>query len=870
MRRFRIALLIPLLLIVSSLASSVLLFWQERRVANRDIPQAAIAYVHTTLTHLQNMLNTQLAADSLEDARLSLSVTALHSGIRTLLLADENDRVLLANRYLWEGSPAHKVSNYDPATAARVRDLQDSSVYGSGALLSGYYPVTLRIVTGGLGVERVGVLFVEYDTAPPLAAAKHAAVVKAVVLGTATTGVAIAIAVLLHLVVSRRVRNLVTASQRIAAGDLDVRIQPRGNDELAELGRAFDHMARQRKDAEAELVHHRENLERVVEQRTRALRESELRYRMVANFTNDWEVWRGEDGRYLYVSPSCERITGYTAEQFMADPDFLRRIIHPEDRAAFQDHLLRYGPGQQNDKMEFRLFRRDDRMIWIEHICQPIFDDEGKYLGTRASNRDTTDRKQQTLELAKARDSAQAANRAKSVFLANMSHELRTPMNAILGFAQLMQQDAGLSQEHRAQVETIGRSGQHLLTLINDVLEISKIEAGKVTLEPRAMDLGELLETIEQMNRLRAERKGLSLALIIAPEVPHYVRGDDKKLRQVLVNLLSNAIKFTHQGGIEVRVGPEPGTRRIRFEVADTGCGIAPEEQQRIFEAFYQTPDASRRGEGTGLGLTISREYAQLMGGRLEVESTVGKGSLFRFAIPLDAVPQGAVETRNQARRVVAIEPGQPRYRILIAEDRPESRELLRQLLESVGFDVRTAENGEKALHLFQSWHPHFIWMDMRMPVMDGYEATRKIKASPGGHATIVVALTASAFEEDRAEVLATGCDGFLRKPLDVDEIFSAMAEHLGIRYLYAADTAPVTPQAGTDLHALTAGMDPELRTALARASLLLDVHGAHDAIAQISARAPELAEPLGRMVDEFRFDELVKLCGEEPPHPKA
>jgi CheY-like chemotaxis protein/anti-sigma regulatory factor (Ser/Thr protein kinase) len=433
-----------------------------------------------------------------------------------------------------------------------------------------------------------------------------------------------------------------------------------------------------------------------------------------------------------------------------------------------------------------------------------------------------------------------------------------------------MQQDAALSPEHRAQVETIGRSGQHLLTLINDVLEISKIEAGKVTLEPRPMDLGELLETIEEMNRLRAEKKGLSLSLAIDPEVPRYVRGDDKKLRQVLVNLLSNAIKFTAHGGIEVRVAPEQGTHRIRFEVVDTGCGIAPEEQQRIFEAFYQTPDASHRGEGTGLGLTISREYAQLMGGRLEVESTVGKGSLFRFAIPLDAVPEGAIETRKQARRVVALEPGQPTYRILIAEDRPESRELLRQLLDAVGFEVRTAENGEKALHLFQSWRPQFVWMDMRMPVMDGYEATRKIKASPEGHTTVVVALTASAFEEDRAEVLATGCDGFLRKPLDVDEIFGAMAEHLGVRYLYAAETAPGAPQAGVDPQAVAA-MDPAFRAELARASLLLDVHGARDAIARISSGAPALAEALGRMVDEFRFDELAKLCGsEEPPHPKA
>lgn len=621
----------------------------------------------------------------------------------------------------------------------------------------------------------------------------------------------------------------------------------------------------ERKLAEAELMRHREHLEVLVDERAAALRESEMRYRTVANFTNDWETWRGEDGTYRYVSPSCERVTGYSADAFTADPGLLLHIIHPDDQVRFDEHLRLNPQAKHTEMLEFRLFRRDGELIWVEHICQPVYDDAGAYFGTRASNRDVTDYKRQAEELARARDQAQGANRAKSVFLANMSHELRTPMNAILGFAQLLQQDPALDQEQRTRVETIARSGNHLLTLINDVLEISKIEAGKITVDLRPMDLIELLESIEEMIRLRAEKKGLSLVLKVSPEVPRYVRGDDKKLRQVLVNLLGNAVKFTTHGGVNLRVAIAPKNEgKVCFEVADTGCGIAPEDQSRIFEAFFQTAESSLRGEGTGLGLTISREYTDLMGGQLAVESEPGRGSIFRFAIPLEAVAAMEIKHSKPGRRVVGLAPGQPHYRILLAEDRPDNRELLRQLLESVGFDVRSAENGERALNIFHTWRPHLIWMDMRMPVMDGYEATRRIKASPEGRQTVVLALTASAFEEDRAEVLATGCDGFLRKPLDVEEVFGAMAEHLGVRYRYAEDLhAAEAHKVAPDRRAL-ATVAPELRTELARASLLLDAQAARTIIQDIHVQAPELADALGQMVDDFRFDELTALC-EQP-----
>jgi len=678
----------------------------------------------------------------------------------------------------------------------------------------------------------------------------------------------------------RPIMDVEKTARAIAAGDLTRRLAVSRRDEIGHLAESFnamsDHLQRTltelrdevvvRQQAEAELLRHREQLEVLVAERTTALRESELRYRTVANFTNDWETWLGEDGQYRYVSPSCERITGYRAEEFMADPELLLRILHREDRERFKEHLVRNRDATRVETQEFRLLRRDGRTIWVEHICQPVHDERGRYLGTRASNRDVTEHKHLAIELARARDQAQGANRAKSTFLANMSHELRTPMNAILGFAQLLQQDASLSEEQLRHVATIARSGRHLLTLINDVLEISKIEAGKSALDLQSMDLIELIESIEDMVRLRAENKRLALVVTVDPQVPRNVRGDAKKLRQVLINLLGNAIKFTTHGGVSLRVDIEPGPRgRIRFEVADTGCGIAAEDREHIFEAFFQTAESSVSGEGTGLGLSISREYTELMGGRLTLESAPGKGSTFRFALPLKPINESELDRPKTGGRVVGLAPGQPRYRILIVEDRPDNRELLCQLLKSVGFEVRSAENGERALNVFHTWHPHLVWMDMRMPVMDGYEATRRIKASPQGHNTVVLALTASAFEEDRAAVLASGCDGFLRKPLEVDVIFAAMSEHLGVRYQYAEDLHPQPVGIDAllpDAQAL-ASVPAALRKELGHAALLLDSKAAMQAIHLIRAQQPALADALARLVDDYRFDELVRLCNE-------
>jgi signal transduction histidine kinase/ActR/RegA family two-component response regulator len=398
-------------------------------------------------------------------------------------------------------------------------------------------------------------------------------------------------------------------------------------------------------------------------------------------------------------------------------------------------------------------------------------------------------------EAEKAQAKAESADRAKSQFLANMSHELRTPLNAILGFTQLMlrsrSNSAGVSdaiapQTQQRYLDTINRSGEHLLALINNVLEMSKIEAGRITFQATNFDLYALLDTLQQMLRLKAESKGLQLKFERSRDVPQFVCTDETKLRQVLINLLGNAIKFTQVGSVTLRVERREEDS-LYFAVIDTGPGIAATERDRLFEPFVQTATGVHSQEGTGLGLSISRKFVQLMGGEIAVESTVDQGSIFQFEIQVELATDRAIELPKQERSIVGLAAGQIAYRILVVDDKLENRQLLVELLIPIGFEVQTATNGQKAIGLWQSWQPHLIWMDIRMPVMDGYVATQQIKAS-SLPSPIIIALTGSAFEEELQVALAAGFDDFVRKPFRTETIFAKMAEYLGVCYVCAGD----------------------------------------------------------------------------------
>ncbi|OWW18751.1 ATP-binding protein [Noviherbaspirillum denitrificans] len=473
-------------------------------------------------------------------------------------------------------------------------------------------------------------------------------------------------------------------------------------------------------------------------------------------------------------------------------------------------------------------------------------------------------------------EASEAASQAKSAFLANMSHELRSPLNAMLGFTRLMMRDKRLAPDVVDDLRVVHKSGEHLYMLINQVLDLSKIEAGRATLVERGFDLHGLLDELGDMFAAAAWQKGLDLKVEHDADVPQFIHTDEVKLRQILINLLSNALKFTSNGGVILHVQrqasdtlnadhalPEPPCS-LKFSVVDSGIGIAPEDLCRLGEAFVQAKAGQLAKEGTGLGLALSRSFVHLMGGELNISSEPGKGCTVTFCIPVRPVAREEIEVSAAplTRRAVGLAPGQPRYRILAVDDREEGRVLLAKLLTPLGFDVRGAGNGKEAIEIWEEWQPHLIWMDMRMPVMDGREATRRIKATEQGRNTVIIALTASSFEEEREQILAIGCDDFLRKPFRENALFELMEAHLKVRFEYDQD-AVADPAVRLDAASL-ASLPAQLRTELADALTKLDTGAINRVIDTIrSGSNSHLAQALSAAADQFEYGAILKALNE-------
>jgi signal transduction histidine kinase/ligand-binding sensor domain-containing protein/DNA-binding response OmpR family regulator len=476
-----------------------------------------------------------------------------------------------------------------------------------------------------------------------------------------------------------------------------------------------------------------------------------------------------------------------------------------------------------------------------------------------------------------AREAAESASRAKSTFLSHMSHELRTPLNAILGFSALVRADTTLSEQHKKDMDIVESSGRQLLRLIDDVLDMAKIEAGSSVVENTCFDLHSLLHNIVGMMRERAYAKNLDLLVDISPAAPRFVRSDAGKLQQVMINLIGNAVKYTDQGSVVVildakREAPEQHADRdlvLSFDVEDTGIGIAPEDQAHIFDPFIQAGSARTR-KGTGLGLSICREFVRLLGGSLSVDSTSGRGSRFHVELPAEKAEASEVAAEKaEGDQVMGLEPGEPDYRILIVEDQKENRLLLERLLRGAGLQVRTAEDGVRAIECFASWRPHFIWMDLRLALIGGLEASRRIREMEGGRAVKIVAVTASAFASQRDEVLAAGLDDFLRKPYRPREIFECMSRHLGVRYVYspavsAAAREPAFRLRPEDLAAIPL----ELRQELEDAIVSLNRERIALVIQQISEQNAGIGESLARLSNSLAFTTIFQSL--EASKPKA
>jgi len=601
-----------------------------------------------------------------------------------------------------------------------------------------------------------------------------------------------------------------------------------------------------------------------------ALHQSEERFELARRGSNDglWD-WNLETHE-VYCSSCLKQMLGYQESEIGKNVEEWTKLLHPDDLQPTLVKMTHY-LDKQIDVYEqvCRLRHKQGHYLWILSHGFAVCNEEGKTLRMVGTYVDITSQKQVEEDLRQAKEAAEVASRAKSAFLANMSHELRTPLNGILGYVQILMRDRTLTDKQREGLQIIERSGEHLLTLINDILDLSKIEAGRVELVPYDFHFGEFLQGITDLFKMRAHQKGLVFLYEPLSPLPLGVRGDEKRLRQVLINLIGNAVKFTERGSVILKVGASklpPAARRLRFQVVDTGTGIARSDLEKIFLPFQQVGDKKYQNEGTGLGLSITKKLIEMMGGELQVESIQKQGSTFWFEITLPEVSDLLKSKISEIPTVIIGFEGGPR-KILVVDDKWENRSVLKNLLMPLGFEIAEANQGQECLDKLPDFHPDLIVMDLVMPIMDGFEATRQIRHHPEFHKIPIIAASASVFEHDQQQSLAAGCNAFLSKPIRAQELLELFATYLEITWIHE-DYAPSPPATSSPIMASElVELSKEQAGGLLDLALMGDIAGIVEYINRLE-QADAKFVPFGHKIrqlaknfEEQKICELIEEC---------